>query len=694
MATSRPDTSNGLYREWQVPPQAAGTDRKLNWLNSCTEEGQAWLKSQRGYSDWRRALDTISGRMDQVVPEYRSKLNTNHLKRNIREVVGTLSKLRPLWGYSTDNPTYQSQAEMMNKVTRALYLENFYDRSIREALQYASATCTGWVRPIYRRDMAGRGRGEIRLLSYGAPCVLPVQLPSSCDYQQAYAVTLLDEMPIYMAHGMFPKYQDQLRPTSSLYWYSSEIRQSSRGNIWKRVFGWGKADSTASGLADLMVPIRYTTVIDLSINTTKSEIPMGEPGTSWFYKVPYVGQDIPAGRTADGHLTYRKADENDARLYPYRRMLISSETCVMYDGPAFNWHGRLDLIPFQLDSWAWEPLGFSITRDGYDIQLAINELSRGVVDKCRAQNDMALAYDINAVTSREAKQFDPMQPRARVGFDGSATDMPFRPPVPPEVLMVKPELFTMLEWLKSAMDEELAIKDVMALAKARLAGDDMEKLLEANGPIIEDMSRCMEPPMREIGSQIKYLILQYETTARLMQYVGADNVSVEVFDYDPTRITPSHMAGEDSKFPSAYSPQERARTFADSLRFLITPHSLHEITQMAYKLGLIQLRKAQVQIDSETIAEAWQVRNYGNIPGSTVREKWRIEQEENLEFAARMKELGASLTGQQAISPGGAAAAGKQQEGRPPSGGAAPALKQKPDGRSTITESQGGGQVI
>lgn len=697
--TSSTDQSK-IYKQWQVPAAAAPLDKKLGWLDESCEEGNAWLKTQRGSSDFRKALDVIAGRLDQTIPAYRSQLNTNLLKRNVREVVGTLAKLRPLWGYGSDNQAFRAQAETMNKVTKALYLENFYDLKIKEALQYAAATCTGWIRPIYARDMAGTGSGKVRLLSYGGPCVLPVQLPSSGDFQQAYAVTILDEMPIYMAHGMFPKYQDQLHPTSSLYWYSPEIRDSAKGNLWQRLFSWGRsAASKNSNLSDLMIPVRYTYVIDLTVNKTGKMIPMGELDTSWYYEVPTEGGDMPVGNG-----TYRKATTNDARLYPYRRLIISSESCVMYDGPAFDWHGHVPAIPFSTDRWPWEPLGFSMVRDGYDIQLAINELWRGVVDKCRAQNDMALGYDINTMSLKQAKEFDPMQPRARMGFDSSMVDEPFKPIVPPEVMKVAPELFEAINQLHETMDHQLAISDVQSLAKARLAGDDIEKLLEANGPIVEDMSRSMEPSMQEIGTQIKYLILQYMDTAHVMQYVGADGIAPATFDYDPASLIPSHLPGEnpgtkEQPLASPTTKVKRARIFADNLRFFITPNSLHELTQMSFKLGLIQLKKAGVGIDSQTLSEAWNVPNYGTIDGATVRDKNKTEQQEALIFAMKMAQLQASI---QQATEGGApsimaavdAILTPPQEGRPPTGQQAPALVQKKNGRATVTESEGGGRVV
>jgi hypothetical protein len=692
------DDSMVPYHEWQAPLAASTEDRKLGWINEATQTGLTWLKSQRGAADWKKSLDVISGKLISAdIPQYRSQINTNHLKRNVREIVGTLAKLRPLWGYSSDNAAFERQAHQMNLLTRAIYLEQSFDLKIKEALQYAAATCTGWIRPVYSRDLVS-GEGSIQLLSYGAPCVLPTQLPPSGDFQKAYAMTLLDEMPIFMAHALFPLFQHRLRPTSSMYWYSAEVRKSAQINIWKRVFG--KASSAGpSNMPDLMIPVRYTTIIDLTRNTTGTNpktaqmIPMGEPGSSWYYEVPYISQLIPTGKDSNGIQQYRKADENDARLYPYRRLIISSENCVMYDGPSFNWHGRVDLIPFSTDRWPWEPLGFSMVRDGFDLQNTITEQERGMADKKRVQLDMPLAYDINSVSSREAKAFDPMQPRARCGYDGSQVDKPFQIPIPPEVIKLDATDFTWLEYLQTSMDSQHAIKDAMALAKARMAGDDMEKILEATGPIIEDMSRSMEPPMREIADQVKYLILQYLPPARIMQYVGDDNFTLESLDYDPSSLVPSHMPGENpDEGKSNFDIIKRARMFASNLRFTITPRSLHEITQLAMKLGLIQLKKAGVKIDSQTIADSWAVPNYGTIKGSTVMEKFKNEQEGDLIFAARMKEIGVDLS--QGSQPGAPAPGKSAPEGRPPSGNEAPALKQRSDGSSTITQSEGGGTKV
>jgi hypothetical protein len=189
---------------------------------------------------------------------------------------------------------------------------------------------------------------------------------------------------------------------------------------------------------------------------------------------------------------------------------------------------------------------------------------------------------------------------------------------------------------------------------------------------------------------VKYLICQYYDTPRVMQIVGPDGVSKQTFDYDPSSIVPSHLPGENPQEQSKYDRLRRARVFADNLRFFILPNSLHELSQMVMKLGLIQLKKAGVMIDSQTIAEAWNIPNYGTIDGNTVIDRWKNEEEMKLEFAARMQEIGQSLQGAGgAPPPGGVGPDKPNPEGRPNSNTAPPKLASKEGGaRSTITTSK------
>lgn len=701
------------YFEWQVPPaldkhgNKTSETRMLGWCAEALQEGQAWLKMQRGYGDMRKSLDILSGRSSGEMFDYRSRLKTNRLKRNIREIIGTLSDIRPLWGYHSDNAALQAQAEMMNKVVRSLYLQNMYDRDIREALQYAAATCTGYLRPVYRVDPSADSEGNIELKAYGSPSVLPVQMPQDNDLQRAYAVTIIDFDPIWVAHAMWPEFQDRLRPNTSQFWYSPEVRVPTSGNMFRRI--WGRNSSAGAGAAELLCEIRYTYINDLAINMTDAPIPMGQLGSSWYYVVPFVGQDIPAGRDSNGNPRTRKANGKDCRMYPRRRLIVHSDSVILYDGPSWDWHGKVPLIPFCVDDWPWEGIGYSMVRDGYNQQEAMDELDRGIMDINRSRLNVSLAFDTNAVSKREAARFDPMEPRARIGFDGSMVDKPFTLAIPPEVLQVPEEIPQFRDHLADTMDHQLGINDIMGLAKARAAGatDDLSKLMEAQGPIVKDISRTMERGMRDLGEMMKYLILQYYDAARVMRIVGPDGITPQTFDFDPTSLVPSHMPGEDPDMESILTKADRARKFARSLTFYITPNSLHAITQMTRQLLYLQLYRSGFPIDSRTVAEALDIPNYGNKPdGNTVHERWMNEQQEKLEQASGLAQLKNILPGLQPPPPPGTpngggppgappagggliGPSGKPAEGRRPTAGAPPHIEQKDGGmRSTIAESK------
>jgi hypothetical protein len=447
-------------------------------------------------------------------------------------------------------------------------------------------------------------------------------------------------------------------------------------------------------LPNKLIPIRKTYVNDLTINTTKQMIPMGEPNSSWYYEVPYIGQEISAGLDMEGRPLTRKADENDARLYPNRRLIMTSDTCRLYDGTAFDWHGKFPGVSFCLDEWPWEPNGFSLVHDGYDINENLKEIERGVMDMVRSKMNPSMMFDQNAVTMKQMRKFDPFKPNERLGFDGMAGDGPIaKTAMDPEFYRIDPTLIQYHEVLQQGLDAQMCVDQAMNLAKARTRGsvDDLDKIMEMQGPIVTDMSRSMEPPLRDLGDMVKFLTLQYRTTPYLMQIVGPDNVPRETIDFDPMTLVPSHLKGENTELASPTDRIKRARTFANNLKFSILPGSLHEYQQMEYRLGLIQLQKAGVKISSQTIAAAWNVQDYGKFDGNTEIERWKSEKEMEIEFAVRAEVLKNSMemAGQAmgAMQPPGSAQPGKQPEGRPTTGMDSPRLVQKDGGtRSTITQ--------
>ncbi len=335
-----------------------------------------------------------------------------------------------------------------------------------------------------------------------------------------------------------------------------------------------------------------------------------------------------------------------------------------------------------------------MVHDGYQIQKAINTIDRGTMDKIVADLDRPMAYNMNAVSKREANQVDLMQPRQRIAYDGDVVDKPFSQIAPDDVYRVSPQSLEFRKEQQADLDYILQTRDIVELGKARALGkgmDQLEALQNANGPRVKDMSRSMERSVSRIANQVKYLVLQYMDTSRLIPYITEAGVET-VFDYDPSTLIPSHLPGEspgDAEHPiGSPTPRvQRARWFAQNLTFTLTPHSIHELHQMSYRLMLLQMKQRGLPIANCDIMEANDIPDVERATGSTTQERFWDEKKRDLERMTEMKGLMEGL-GIDPASMAGGGATQKKNEGRPPSGGAPPQLKHKGDGRPTITESQ------
>lgn len=679
-----------IHNEWKVPQDNSPEDSILGWIQEAIQEGSRFLEMQRAYEDFDVAIDSIAGRDMVEMPSYRSKVRANRTKRQIREVVSTLSDLRPLWGYKTDNRDLYKQTGVLNNLLLGWYLNTFADRKIRTAIQYASVLGTAYARPIWQKDLWIAGRGDIDLQCYGPRDVLFVQLPKDKNLQRAYAVLIRNEVPIAIAHAMHPDFQDKIVPDRNA--------PSSMKRGMKRVMKF------ASPVLNLLgrkkedpeqvfptVDIWHCYILDQTINMSGSTMPMGTPGTSWYYEVPSYNSDIPDRKNSAGQMTYRKATHEDSMLYPNRRLIMATRTCKLYDGPGTDWHGMVPLVKFEVDDWPWEALGFSLVRDIQPLNDEHTETLRSMADRERVRAQPPLQYDTNVVPKSVAERLDTRRPNSKIGLNMQMGEG-FKTVIPPEYYTINAEEFTWLEKLETTQDYLIGVRDVVAMAKARAASnpDALEKMMELAGPIVKDISRGMEQSLRDMGEMVKTSFFQFYTAARRVQLLGEDGVTEQDFDYEPGNMVPSHMPDENKDDgQSRRTYLERARYYSKNFYFHVTPNSLHQITQMARKLLNLQLFRGGFPIDPWTVAEACDIANFGPPPKgcSNVMERWMAWEDMKQERAIEAAQLMASMQGQA----GGTGPNGghKGQGGRAPSGQAPPTIRQKDGGtRSTITESK------
>ncbi len=701
-------TGTKLEQSWQAPSFLESPSERMGWLEeACVQEGESWLKGQSAYMDIPRALDIISGKVGDDANQKHSSLNINHAKYILRKVIATLADVREGGIYHSDVKYFSERVSMLSKVAKAMALEGKFPRRLRKALQYMSATATGYIWPKAER-MPGE-EIKFNFEPLGLLDVLPVQLPPDNDLQKAYSTTIVLFMPVYMAHGKFPAFQKSLKPIARRR-YASTV-SARRLDLAER-FKYG--ETSGENWSNLYCEIRYTFIRDLAINETNQVIPMGDigtdgkPKTSWSYLVPYRGMLIPDYVDGSGKMTMRPAEWEDCMLYPRRRLMISSKGMrgPMYDGPAKDWHGMLPLAPYCADDWPWEPSGYSLTHDIASMEQSRTAAERGVDQTIKQRLDPFLGYDRQqGLNDATALTVDPYQERGRLGVDGEVNKV-IQTLLPQWLLEIPGFISEWIKYLKDSQDGQLGLNEIQNLAefKANINSDSaLDKAVSIVGPLVKDIGAGMEDGTALIWEMMKYMIPQYLTTKRVIQYVGVDGITAETFDYDPAKLLPSHGPDEFANMPanmviaekSLYDEPTRGIKFAKSVRVLTVPHTLLDITQSTEQLKWITLYRGGFPLAPHDVAKKLNIEGYGDIKGNTYWERYLNYKEIEIEQQAKLAQLAQSLLppGAQPPAGGGTGPHGgaKGTGGRPPSGGQSPKVKAKSGGpvgpRTVVSES-------
>ena len=656
-------------RRWQPPDRLAPGKQRAGWIDEIKQDGERWLQAQPFWSDLAKAEDLILGKEMTKADENRSDLTSNRLKRILREMTAAISDVRYPDAWGSENKAYANQATMFSKVAKGVWFESRAALTIRQAAQWMTLGGNANIWPVFRRrKLVDPFSTAICFDAYGPRNIVPFMMPQDNNIQGCYAVTIVRMMPLPEAHARFPQFQDKLRTVSR-----KRMRETAVAARMRFIDSL-RGNNMALPWSEQMCEIDYTLIRDLSINQTGFPIPMGDAGASWSYVVPSMGADMPSDTVVNGQRSTRPANIDDCRLYPNMRLMVTGSGVIepIYDGPAWDWHG---MFPprFYADDWVTEPMGFSLIRDVLDLERTRQFTERAVDMKIKAQMDPAMIYDQQVINPATAEEFDPWEMRKRLGVDGDVEKV-LRTAIPEALLRVGTEPFEWLKYTAASEDEQLGVNQMSALAQAKMsvgAQSGVEDLLRIAGPIVRDISASMEPPMADLLEMVKYQILQFFDTARIMTYVGPDGVTPETFDFDPNSVVPSHMPGEDPAGGSKFSRMERAKHFARNLRLQVAPGSVHGLTQTQEKLLLLQGSRAGLPISPRRILQ----RVFGIENFDQEFKEWSDFKRLELEFAAKLKEEGASL-----LPPnlsGAGAAGGPAGGGRPPSGRKAPAARTK-----------------
>lgn len=687
--------------DWIVPDRTASEAELIGWLKEQVQQADQYLKSQRAYSDIDLAMDIVAGEESERIPEGRSEAYSNRLKRGMREVIASESVIRHFTGYrSRVHGDYDHTADILNRLARGWWRSTFSDRKLKESLQWAAAAGTGWLCPLWELEFGSYGRGEINLYSYGPRDVKPSQVGRDHDIQKAYMTTVVAELPINFARLLHPLHADKIVPDRGApTWSRKGMSWVGRNVPWiHRLFG-GEKEEASVGYPT--VDIHYSYIMDASVNQTGYPLQVGPIGSSWAYTVPFKGQEIPTNIFSGGQPITRKADWEDIRIYPRRRLVIWTNHGVLSDDTNPYWHGQVPAIRVAVDKWPWEFLGFSLIRDGYPLQKSFNRMLRAIDDSCNGRLNPSMGYDSGVIDKTVMDRFDPRVGGRHIPIDG-INGTPMQSLVPFEFYNLPPAIQQHLGTLRDELDYVMVVRDMAAAMKANQLPSDqtIEKLMELSGPLVADIGRGMEEVVTRLGVQMGSNFFQFYDAPRRYALLGISGHATEDFDFEPGSLVPSHVIGEDPSRKSSVSQADRLKWYSQQFDYEVTAGNMLSLNQLSWKMGLMQLWRAGFPVDPWTLAEAWEIENFGTPPegAHTVIQKWMAWMQESSQFNATisaMAQLRAASVAQQAgaVPPNGSPAppAGMphQGPGRPPSAGAAPHIEQKEGGaRSTVAESK------
>ncbi len=690
---------------WDGKQNTSSADALLGWMREAVREGEWFLKNQTGYEFIPMSYRLLYDIGFDELPATLSKTSNNFVKRDVRELVESLANIRPTATFTSDNPIYDDQADVLNKGWRAWYTDQMVDRDIRGSLQYTAIEGTGYAITEWDPDYWRPGRGDIRLTPCGVDSILPIQITSDWDLQKAYAVIIRREWPITWVAARYPHLREMLVPDDTpIPRYRRMLRRllNAITPTVHNTFGTSRHYRSEDPLSSTMVMVYDVYILDSTPNMSGREITI-EEGTPWSYKVPTYGGDVYAGyNNKDGSPAMRPATYWDARLWPLRRHLTVTNSCVLRDSTSRYWHGMVPVIPVRLDDWPFEYCGMPATKEPAKLYAAMTSLLRAKDDSNNARLRPNLMYDRNRVNPEVADSIDTRRGGQSVGVQNMMGEM-FRSLITPEYYRLDVDTLEMIQWMRQQGKELIGLPDLQNLSKAAQipSGDSIEKINELAGPLATGMSRNMEKFVSGIAELFKANLFQYYTARRRFHLLGPDGLTREDYDFDPSILVPSDMPG----LPPESSRYARAKAHMANFQFRLTPNSIYQQTQSTRKLFLLQLARAGMPISPYTLLEMFDVPSPGRPPKGAVTEidKWKAWQQElvQLEIQKAMAAQSAQMMMQQqmvAASPLGqiagmvqAAAGGPGQQGRPPSGQKPPHLETKEGGeegpRTVVAES-------
>lgn len=598
MADFSPSTIDGLPQTTADSLQR-GDPRVLGWIKEALDDGDRVLRSDPSYDQIERSLLYVTG--DQLSPErqklkYLPQVVINESRKAMQAHVSALTDLKPLFGWRTLDAKWQQQADLLNQYAVAEWVTTLADLELGDCIKYALAAGTGDL--VIDWDPHAPFGGAHAYSARDPRDTLPIRAAQTRSLQLWEGLILREEHTVNALRGMYPTKANLFKAASD----------TTLGRIMGKFKTISSRLITAADPLDTLgqtgahnrmaksghLALYRTYLHDRTTNLTGKEIVMGSPGSAWSYTVA----------------------PNDP-LYPRGRLIVSTDSVIVYDGPNPYWHGLFPVCRMRLWSVPWQFLGIPLFNDLLPVQDAINDTVNDLRLSSFQWVDPDIVYNKNAVSESTMRTTDPRRPGKRIKIN-PAFGEPFKKldGPPPQILQMLLQLWKDLTQKHNDLSGTANLAALLQLRQLPSA-DTIQKYYEALTPEIRQEARQVEAFLRDMAEMTKVDYFQFLSKAKRVAILGEAGVTLQDFDFDPHTMVPS-MTPQDP----GYTPEldkdltthdQRAQFFHKQFIFVVSPNSILAMNATERKMQTLQ--QAQMgYVDFWTFHEVFETPNVGAPP--------------------------------------------------------------------------------
>lgn len=560
------------YSFLDLPPLVSPDEAKpgsrdyatIEWCEAKLKDGRRFLESQVGYDKIDKAISAIfsyeqsSGSQYSPQPRPLSSTRANLVAKTGEDLTALLTDTRVFWNYGTNNPRYEAQARISNKLSTSWYDKRLIDLRIADVVRYYTVAGTGVAHLYYSRRL-----NDMYVEAEDPRNVIPIDPISYHTYQDAGGVIVSRARTPRWVEAEYGKQVSPDQGGSSIFgWFTRAVGSVTSNNRISGPLSPRKKDSGIPGVPTVTVNTLYLT--DGRVNKGKEPVYMGEwqdgrPSTPWSYK---VGAGMP--------------------LYPFKRMIVWGGGVLLYDGPSPYWHAKFPLIKLTLNPWPMSFLGKAPLWDILPLNESLNALLRVIDDHAAQVAQPGVVADKNNVSRAELDKFNSRLPGWKIRGN---------PQSGKGIQIVQPSSLdqaipAQIAWIQDMIRQLSGTADMSQVAQLNQlpSNDTIDTIMKAMTPGNRSRSRILEGFMKEFAEQFLYNAGEFYTLPMRLAQLGPQGVTHEDFDYDPHTFIPDDVPdgspGDIGSSVDAFGTSEprprysRARAMFDSFAFTFKPGSL------------------------------------------------------------------------------------------------------------------------